>query len=233
MLRLRPIFLVTLALASTLACVFAGGVAASPQKCVIQLRVNVFGTSPGSNWALQGALNAGQQATLRAVARGCGIAQIRGRWISGASSAIPARQCGGSSTCVLHVRSGRQSAAAFQAFATGASARSNVVRVAWAGSCTAVGTWDQKTDNIGRTTWAIKAGGAAQESGIGNATGTATFSSHVLRITFVADDQVTTGVYAWTLSPNCSTGSGTLTFTGPASRVGESHPSIVKRTGGG
>ena len=236
MARLRPIFLVTLALASAMACVGAGRVAASPQKCVIQLRVNVFGTSPGRNWALQGALNAGQQATLRAVARGCGISQIRGRWISGASSAIPAKQCGGSSTCILHVRSGRQSASAFQAFATsngGATARSNIVRVAWAVGCTAVGTWDQMTDNIGGTTWTIKPGGAAQETGIGNATGTATLSSHVLRITFIADDQVTTGVYAWTLSPNCSTGSGTLTFTGPASRVGESHPSTVKRAGGG
>ncbi|HEV7564656.1 MAG TPA: hypothetical protein VGO31_01700 [Microbacteriaceae bacterium] len=233
---IRPIFLITVTLTSALACVFTGEVAASPQKCVIELRVDVFGTSPGSNWALQGALNAGQPATLRAVARGCGIAQIRGRWINGASTAIPPRPCGGSTTCVLRVRSGRQSAAAFQAFATstgGATARSNIVRVAWSGNCTAVGTWKQQTDGIGGTTWTIERGGAAQEIGIGNATGVATFSGHVLRITFVGADQVTTGVYTWTLGSNCRTGSGTLTLTGPASRAGEGHASTVERARGG
>jgi hypothetical protein len=235
MQRIRRISLLALALASALACVLANGAAASPQKCVIELRVNVFGSSPGANWALQGALNAGQQATVRAKATGCKIDHIRGRWISGAGSAIPTTQCGGRPTCVLRVRSGRQSAAAFQAYATPSNSppRSNIVRIAWAGSCTAVGTWAHQTEGIGGTTWAIEAGGAAKETGIGNATGTATFTGHVLRITFVASDKVTTGVYAWTLAPNCRTGSGTLTFTGPPTRVGETHVSKVERAGAG
>jgi hypothetical protein len=235
--RLRAISVVTLSLAAVSACLLAGGAAAAPQKCEIKLRVNVFGTSPGKNWALQGALNAGQLATLRAVARGCGIDRIRGRWISGGGgTAIPPKDCGGLSACLLRVRSGRQSAAAFQAFATssgGSVVRSNIVRVGWAGSCTAIGRWDHQTEDIGGTSWRIEQGGAATETGIGNATGTATFSGHVLRITFVASDQVTTGVYEWTLSPNCQTGSGSLTLTGPASRVGERHVSKVVRAGSG
>ena len=236
MQRIHQIFLVTLVFAAVVACL-GDGAAASSQKCVIQLRVNVFGTtSPSSNWALQGALNAGQLATVRAVARGCKIDRIKGRWISGPSGALPTRQCGGGTTCILRVRSGRQSAAAFQAFATstgGAPAKSNVVRVAWAGTCTALGTWDHDTEGIGSTRWEIQSGGAAKETGIGNATGTATFTGHVLRITFVASDQVTTGVYSWTLSANCLTGQGTLEFTGPPSRVGESHVSKVRRFAAG
>lgn len=61
--------------------------------------------------------------------------------------------------------------------------------------------------------------------------------SHVrgprLRIAFVASDQVTTGVYSWTLSANCLTGQGTLEFTGPPSRSGESHVSKVRRFAAG
>ena len=235
MRRIRRTSLVVLALASALAGLHAGGAAAAPETCVIQLRVNVFGTtSPESHWALGGGLNAGQLATVRAVARGCRIDHIRGRWISGGSGAIPTRQCGGTATCTLRVRSGRQSAAAFQAFATpSGGARSNVVRVGWAGTCTAVGTRRHQTDDIGSTTWEIQRGGAAQETGIGNATGTATLTGHVLRITFVASDQVTTGSYSWTLNANCQKGSGTLEFTGPPSRVGERHPSTVVRAGAG
>lgn len=231
--RIRRISLFTLALASVVACVHVSGAAASPQKCVIQLRVNVFGaTSPESNWALQGALNAGQLATVRAVARGCRVHHIRGRWISGASGTIGPRQCGGVTTCTWYRRTNGQRAAAFQAFATssGTGPRSNVVRVAWAGGCTRVGTWKNDIPALGLTTsWTIDDGGAARETGGGAATGNAVLAGRVLRIVWVAADQVTTGVYEWTLGANCQTGSGTLTFTGPASRVGVSHPTTVER----
>jgi hypothetical protein len=232
MRRIRRISLLTLVLASAIATVLAGGAAASPQKCVIQLRVNVFGTSPGANWALQGGLNAGQLATLRAVARGCTIDHIRGRWISGRTGALTPKQCGGGITCVWKVPANRQSAAAFQAFATssGSAARSNVVRVAWAGSCTRIGTWVNDIPGLGlTTTWTIETGGVAREAGGGAATGIATLTGHVLRITWTGADQVTTGVYEWTLGPNCQKGSGTLRITAPASRVGESHRTTVDR----
>jgi hypothetical protein len=233
MSSIRRISLAALALASVTACLLAGGAAASPQKCVIQLRVNVFATSPGGNWALDGALNAGSVAHLRAVARGCTVDHIRGRWISGPPGAIAPRGCGGVATCVWKVHGNRQSAAAFQAFATssGTGARSNVVRVAWAGSCTRVGTWENRTEGIGvaETDWTVEAGGVAREGGGGNATGMATLNGHVLRIVWVASDQVTTGIYEWTLGPNCKTGQGTLRFTGPPSRVGESHVSKVTK----
>ena len=221
---LRRISLLALALAITSACLITGGAAAAPQKCVIQLRVNVFGSSPGANWALQGGLNAGQVATLRAVARGCTVDHIRGRWISGRTGAIGPRQCGGLATCVWRVPANRQSGAAFQAFSgpSGSSAKSNVVRVAWAGSCTRIGTWENRTEGIGvtKTDWMVDDGGVAQESGGGDATGMATLNGHVLRIVWVASDQVTAGVYEWTLGPNCTTGQGKLRFTGPPSRVG-------------
>ena len=129
----------------------------------------------------------------------------------------------GSTTCVWRVRSNRQRAAAFQAFATstGTGARSNVVRVAWAGGCTAIESWANDTECILFTVWTIREGGVAQESGGGNATGVATFAGHVLRITFVAADQVTTGVDEWTLGPELQVG------------VGETHASKVGRPGGG
>ncbi|MBA2462370.1 MAG: hypothetical protein H0V45_11490 [Actinobacteria bacterium] len=76
-------------------------------------------------------------------------------------------------------------------------------------------------------------GGEAQESGLGNATGAATLSGRTLRITFTAADKVTTGVYSWTLGADCRSGSGTLRFTGPALRVGETHTSSVTKTAGG
>ena len=202
--RIRRIFLVTLALAAVSASLIAGGAAASPQKCVIKLHVNVFGVkSPESNWALQGGLNAGSYATLRAVASGCRVGHIRGRWISGTTAAITPHQCGGGpAPCVWRVRSNRQRAAAFQAFPTsaGSAKGSNVVRVAWAGGCVVRGDWVNRPEGIGvpQTTWTIMAGGAAQESGGGNATGVATFTGHVLRIVWVASDQVTAGVYEWT-----------------------------------
>ena len=234
MQSIRRLSLAALALASVTACLLAGGAAASPQKCVIQLRVNVFATSPGGNWALDGALNAGSFAHLRAVAHGCTVDHIRGRWFSGPTSAITPKDCGGVPTCVWKVRGNRQGGAAFQAFATpsGSPPKSNVVRVAWAGSCTRIGSWGNDTPGIGTTTWTVEAGGAAQEQGGGAATGMATLNGHVLRIVWVASDQVTTGVYEWTLGPTCKTGQGTLRFTGPPSRVGESHVSKVTKGSG-
>ncbi|HKP18086.1 MAG TPA: hypothetical protein VJT84_06375 [Gaiellaceae bacterium] len=127
----------TIALGS--AGVLAGAASPHQTRCVVQLRVNVFGTtSPQSNWALQGGLNAGKQATLRATARGCAsLHHISGRWVAGGSGTIPRTACSGT-TCFLRVRSQNQSAADFQAYASplsgGALVRSNIVRVAWAGS---------------------------------------------------------------------------------------------------
>lgn len=99
-------------------------------------------------------------------------------------------------------------------------------------SCTAVGTWVHVTTDIGSTTWTIDTGGQAKETGIGNATGTAALSGQVLTITFVASDTVTTGVYSWTLGQDCRSGAGTLSFTGPPSRAGETHASTVTKTVG-
>ena len=234
--RIRRVSLLALALAVTSACLITGGAAAAPQACVIKLRVNVFATSPGGNWALQGALNAGSLAHLRAVATGgCTVHHIRGRWTDGPTSVIAPKVCpGGPAPCVWKVRGNRQGAAAFTAFSgpTNASTKSNTVRVAWAGSCTRIGSWVNDTPGVATTTWDVVAGGAAQESGGGAAHGTATLDGHVLRIVWVASDQVTTGSYEWTLGPNCKTGQGTLRFTGPPDRAGTSFKSFVKKDGG-
>ena len=123
-------------------------------------------------------------------------------------------------------------AAAFQAFATtsGTGPRSNVARVAWAGSCTAVGTWANNIPDLGlTTTWTIDDAGVAREAGGGDATGNAVLSGRILRIVWTGSDQVTTGVYEWTLGANCQKGAGTLRFTAPASRVGVSHTTTVDK----
>jgi hypothetical protein len=171
---------------------------------------------------------------VRARARGgCTVDHIRGRWTDGPTSAITPKQCGGVPTCVWKVRGNRQGAAAFQAFSTpsGSPPKSNVVRVAWAGSCTRIGTW--RNDIAGTlkltTTWTIEAGGAAHEAGGGSVSGTATLTGHVLKIVWASPDQVTTGTYEWTLGPNCRSGQGTLTITAPADRAGESHPTKVTK----
>jgi len=122
----------------------AGLVTASPvlaRGCSVQLRVNVFGSSaPGSGWSLQGGLNAGKTATLRATARACprGVDHIHGVWVSGQAgqSAWGDRSCTGT-VCSWPVRSTTMSAADFQAYArtaSGTKVRSNIVRVGWAGS---------------------------------------------------------------------------------------------------
>ena len=171
---------------------------------------------------------------MRARARGgCTVDHIRGRWTDGPTSAITPKQCGGVPTCVWKVRGNRQGAAAFQAFSTpsGSPPKSNVVRVAWAGACTRIGTW--RNDVAGTlkltTTWTIEAGGAAQEAGGGAVSGTATLEGHVLKIVWVSPDQVTTGTYEWTLGPNCRSGQGTLTITAPADRAGQTIPDARSR----
>jgi hypothetical protein len=238
----RRIGFTVLVFACAGACVYVLGAAAAPQRCSIQLRVNIWGSGPSpgpsTKWALQGGLNAGMQATLRAVARGCdqGIDRIVGRWLSsGPPTFITPTQCSGANTCFLRIVVRTQRAIDFQAIGGngGATARSNIVRVAWAGGCTAIGAWEHQTDGIGSTRWTIAAGGQATEAGLGNATGAAVLTGHVLRIDFVASDQVTTGVYSWTLTPNCRSGTGTLRFTGPPARAGQTHKSTVKKLPGG
>ena len=234
MRRIQRISLCAFALALASACLITGGAAASPQACVIKLRVNVFATSPGGNWALQGALNAGSLAHVRARATGdCTVHHVRGRWLSGPTGAITPKLCGRVKECVWKVRGNRQSAAAFQAFSgpSGSPPKSNVVRVAWAGACTRIGTWRNEVAgglNL-QTIWTIAAGGAAQEQGGGSVSGTATLNGHVLTIVWASPDQVTQGVYEWTLGPNCQSGQGTLRITAPADRVGESHPTKVTK----
>lgn len=221
--------LVALVGALAAAGVFAGG-APAQGGCAVQLRVNVFGSSPpGPSWAKHGGLNAGAQATLRAVARGCGVDHISRRWVTGGPGGISKRPCSGATTCIWNQSAPRQSAADYQAFATSGGVRSNIVRVAWAGACTAVGTWTHRTAIIGSTTWTVMRGGHAQETGIGSASGMATLAGHTLTIVFVASDGVTKGVYTWTLRPNCASGQGTLRFTGPPSRAGETHASTVTK----
>ena len=100
------------------------------------------------------------------------------------------------------------------------------------GDCPVTATWVHTTVDIGSTTWTVTSGGIANETGIGNATGTAALAGHTLTITFVASDKGTTGVYSWTLAPDCRSGQGTLRFTGPPSRVGETHNSTIVRSGG-
>ena len=100
-------------------------------------------------------------------------------------------------------------------------------------ACTQVGSWVDTTSQIGSTSWTITASGVATQSGIGNAKGSASLAGHDLTITWIASDTVTTGVIIWTLAADCRSGNGTLTFTGPPSRVGENHTSTVVRTGGG
>lgn len=112
-----------------------------------------------------------------------------------------------------------------------------------AGGCTAVGTWAQNTPGIASTTWTITSDGKADErNGPGNlppsakgisASGTGTLAGQTLTITFVSWDTVTTGVLKWTLTPDCRSGQGTLTLTGPPSRpdVGKPYPSTVTGSG--
>lgn len=146
MLRPRVPVLVAVVIGLLGPWILTSGASARPTRCTIQLRVNVFGaSSPQSHWALQGGLNAGKLATLRAVSHGCNLHHITGRWVSGGEGAFPGsrRACAGT-VCVWYVRAPFMSAADFQAFgpaAGGVAPRSNIVRVAWAGSAV-VGRWN-------------------------------------------------------------------------------------------
>jgi hypothetical protein len=93
--------------------------------------------------------------------------------------------------------------------------------------CTLAGTWSQTTENVGTTTWTTGKDGKAQEAGLGNATGKATFNRSVLTITWTTTN-AWAGIYRWTLDAKCS-GTGTLSFTkGP--RSGEVLKSTVRGT---
>ncbi len=101
-----------------------------------------------------------------------------------------------------------------------------------ASSCTATGNWVHQTEGIGSTSWAIGSDNIANEAGMGSATGQSTLAGQTLTITFVASDKVTTGTYTWNLTPDCRSGTGTLRFTGPPSRSGETHNSSVSKAAG-
>ena len=112
------------------AWILTSAASARPTRCTIQLRVNVFGaSSPQSHWALQGGLNTGKLATLRAVSHGCNLHHITGRWVSGGEGAFPGsrRPCAGT-VCIWYVRSPFMSAADFQAFGPAAGAASPPAR---------------------------------------------------------------------------------------------------------
>jgi peptidoglycan hydrolase-like protein with peptidoglycan-binding domain len=95
-------------------------------------------------------------------------------------------------------------------------------------TCHLAGSWSQTTEQVGSTTWSITADGRAQESGLGNASGTATLSGGVLTITWTTTNGYA-GVYRWTLNTQCG-GTGTLKFdkTAPGdTRQGKSFASTV------
>jgi hypothetical protein len=94
--------------------------------------------------------------------------------------------------------------------------------------CLLAGVWAEQTQ-FASTTFSIDDNGKAQESGGGNATGTASLAGDVLTIDWKTSNGYA-GVYRWTLKPDC-TGSGTLTFTqvGPGDdRGGKTYPSTVQ-----
>src|ERR1700730_3726762 len=102
--------------------VLAGG-APAQGACVVQLRVNVFGSAPpGPRWALQGGLNAGKTATLRATESGCplGLDHMFGSWESGGVGPLGVHPCAGP-VCSWPVVGLTMSAAHFQAYARTAS----------------------------------------------------------------------------------------------------------------
>jgi hypothetical protein len=89
-------------------------------------------------------------------------------------------------------------------------------------SCSLAGSWSQSTPGIGSSTWDVKADGTATEDRLGMATGKATLSGSVLRITWETGSWE--GVYEWKLKPNCESESGSVTFTaGP--RAGQKRAS--------
>lgn len=78
-------------------------------------------------------------------------------------------------------------------------------------TCQLAGTWSQTTQVVGASTWTITADGRAQETGLGYASGTASLSGGVLKITWQTTNGYA-GVYKWTLNAQCA-GTGTLTWT--------------------
>ena len=149
-----------------LACVVAalavtgllGTGAASPSGavCRVDLRVNVFGaSSPQSSWALQGGLTAGRVATLRAVAHGCAIDHITGRFRQGGEGFFPGTPvaCSGA-RCTFNARWQSAAAVDFQAYANnpggGRRITSNIVHVAWAAAAVIAGSWTWEFAPVGQ-----------------------------------------------------------------------------------
>lgn len=89
--------------------------------------------------------------------------------------------------------------------------------------CPLAGYWTGSSE-FATTTWDIKEGGKASESGGGNAEGIAVLEGDTLTITWQTKDEYA-GVYSWELSPDCS-GAGDLIFTTVA--TGDSRPTNKK-----
>lgn len=77
--------------------------------------------------------------------------------------------------------------------------------------CTLAGRWSNRVEGLGPSTWTISADGKAVESGLGDVTGTAMLSGNKLTIRWEKDEYA--GVYEWSLGTDCTSGTGTLTWT--------------------
>jgi len=99
--------------------------------------------------------------------------------------------------------------------------------------CNIVGVWRHTTPGIGSADWTITSRGDgtynAQESGLDNASGTATLTGRTLVVTWKSRSGYA-GSYQWNLGGNCQSGQGNLTFT---QRGQGTHGSTITRSGGG
>ena len=93
--------------------------------------------------------------------------------------------------------------------------------------CGAAGQWEQTASDVGTSTWTLTPSGNgyhAQESGMGNAVGTAVLTGKRVRIEWRTGD--ITGHYEWALDPSCMTGEGQLVFYTGATGT---HRSVARR----
>ena len=92
------------------------------------------------------------------------------------------------------------------------------------------GAWLQSSGNSGSSTWHLTQRGDglynAKEQGLGNAVGTAVYNGTALKIEWKTGDW--SGLYEWTLEPNCSRGMGRLVFK-TGGRAGQIDSSSVER----
>jgi hypothetical protein len=91
-----------------------------------------------------------------------------------------------------------------------------VAGTAW-GECNVSGQWQQTIPGRGASTWTLTPAGGnrygAQETGLGNASGTAVMSGNQLRIEWRTGTW--TGNYVWVIDGSCTTGVGRVTvYTG-------------------